>query len=256
MMGERNYCIGSLEIMNLSTSPEPGMRTFDPVRCETPGLSENVPCCYRYTSAVIAMGRFLIFVPKLSLSVDPDPDLLLLDSYIPLVQAKTASERFRQIDTPASKQLDDIVERIGKLAREKYGDEQGQRVNEIGRALAREMTSEREAQALLQQATSIVSDALKGRGEPVSDELRGRLERYCRLVGAYYIELRCKHLWRRQRYRFWEAIVALHDSLLYHSLLGTTEAKHTGETAPDQVTGCGEQTRDFVKSGYSELVKG
>lgn len=202
------------------------------------------------------MVPFMTFVPKLSLSVDPDPDLLLLNRYIPIVQAKTANERFCQLDATEAMQLEEIVERIGTIAREKFGNEQGQRVTEIGKALGRKMTCEGESQALLQKVMKIVSDAQEGHGEPVSDELRGRIERYCRLVGAYYIELRCKHLWRRNRYRFWEAIVTLHDSLLYHSLLGTTEAKHVGEIAPDQVSGCGKETRDFVRAGYKELMKG
>jgi hypothetical protein len=213
-------------------------------------------CWYRYVFAVIATGPRVTFVPKLSLSVDPDPDLLLLDRYIPLVQARTTNERFCQLDVAEAAQLDEIVERIGALARNKYGNEQHLRVTDIGKTLGREMTCEGQSQALLQQVMGIVSDALQGHNKPVSDELRTRLERYCMLVGAYYIELKCKHLWRRTRYKFWGAIVTLHDSLLYHSLLGTTEAKHLGETAPDHVSGCGEETREFVRAGYKELMKG
>lgn len=193
----------------------------------------------------------MTFSPKLSLTVDPEPDLLLLDAYIQLVQGKIANERLRHLDAGQEQKLNELVEHTGALARKRYGDEQSRRVTRIGETLGRQVSCDSEA--LLQNVMAVVDAALNGYSQPVSGELRIMLERYCRLAGAYYIELRCKHLWRKNRYRFWRAIVDLHDTLLYHTLIGTTEAKHTAETAPDHVPHCGKETKKLVQSAFKEL---
>ncbi len=195
----------------------------------------------------------MLFAPNLNLTVAPEPDLLLLDSYIRLVESKTIDDRHRTL-TPAQRQtLHDAIDRAHALAQEKYGAEQALRVTQLGQDRGQAQQSPEACAARLQTTMTEMDRALEGCPTPVSDQLRSSLEHYCRLAGGYYVEMRCKHLSKKKRYALWQAIFDRHNALLYYTMLGTTEAKHTSETAPDMIAACGAETRDFVRAVYTEI---
>ena len=194
-----------------------------------------------------------MFAPNLSLTVSPDPDLLLLDSYIRLVEAKTIDDN-RHCLQPAEQQiLNAAVDRALLLARQKYGDKQAERVTKLGEERGLASNTDEERDAKVHNGVAALERALEGQAPSLSEALRTRLERYCWLAGGYYVDVNCKHLSKRQRYAFWQAVVERHNDLLYHTMLGTTEAKHAAETAPDVLPGCGGETRAYVRAAYKEI---
>lgn len=196
-----------------------------------------------------------MFAPNLSLTVAPEPDLLLLDSYIRLVECKRIDDRRNVLQPSEQRMLETAVNRTRLLARQKYGDEQAARVTKLGEKRGDAAQNASECEARVRHAIAALEDALDGRAPPVSNDLRTRLEHYCWVAGGYYVDVTCKHLSKRQRYAFWQAVVDRHNELLYHSMLGTSEAKHAAELAPNAMPACGRETKKFVRSAYTEVKK-
>lgn len=202
-------------------------------------------------SAVNAMQA----APKLDLSVHPQADYQLLDIYIRLVQAKTVNDACRELAAGEAARLSDLVERTGRLARQKYGEEQGARVTGLGEEAGRAVTRDDERKHVLQANMQLAARAQAGQASPVSAELRSRLERYSRLSVAYYVECKCKHLWRWQRRNFWKAVNRVHDALLLDSMLGTTEARDAALSAAEAYPVASKESKRVVKAAYKEIMK-
>ncbi len=78
------------------------------------------------------------------------------------------------------------------------------------------------------------------------------LARYTQATAAYYVERRCQHLAHAQAMRFWQQVVASHNSLLSnHDRAAVKRAKAQAMAAADAAGRCGSRTAGLVRAGLS-----
>jgi hypothetical protein len=115
---------------------------------------------------------------------------------------------------------------------------------------------EEEAANVVQVSLSAAGDNAPMQVNPLQEHAdagsTASLAHYTRATAAYYVERRCQHLAHGQAVRFWQQVVASHNSVLSrHDRAAVKRAKAQAMAMADAAGGCGRRTAGLVREGLS-----
>lgn len=190
--------------------------------------------------------------PPRDTGIEAGPDLSLADGLCRLLQGQALNARCRYLSGSDAVELDDYVERALRVVRSRYGADESDSMAGLFLEKVAGMPCGEDSRRLTLDALAAGRLAREG-PMPVPEDLQRRIDAYCRLASAYYVELAHRHLAYRDRLAFWRLIAGLHNSLAERTLLGVSEAKHRAERAPKDNPVRGWKTRSLVRSAFRDI---